>query len=56
MRLPLDPSSSDGIVDRQTKRAIRLYQQMAGLPVDGEPSRALLTDMREVVKILDSGT
>ncbi len=56
VRLALEPSSSDGIVDRQTKRAIRLYQQMAGLPVDGEPSRALLTDMREVVKILDSGT
>jgi peptidoglycan hydrolase-like protein with peptidoglycan-binding domain len=56
VRLALEPSSSDGIVDRQTKRAIRLYQQIAGLPVDGEPSRALLTDMREVVKILDSGT
>jgi peptidoglycan hydrolase-like protein with peptidoglycan-binding domain len=55
-RLDLEPSSSDGIVDRQTKRAIRLYQQIAGLPVDGAPSQALLTDMREVVKILDSGT
>ncbi len=55
-RLDLEPSSSDGIVDLQTKRAIRLYQQIAGLPVDGEPSQALLADMREVVKILDSGT
>ena len=52
-RLDLAPSTIDGIVDQQTRHAIRLYQQIAGLPVDGEPSPALLTDMREVVRILD---
>jgi peptidoglycan hydrolase-like protein with peptidoglycan-binding domain len=54
-RLDLAPSTADGIVDQQTRHAIRLYQQIAGLPVDGEPSPALLTDMREVVRILDGG-
>ncbi|MEE8563538.1 MAG: peptidoglycan-binding protein [Alphaproteobacteria bacterium] len=54
-RLDLAPNTIDGIVDRQTRHAIRLYQRMAGLPVDGEPSPALLTDMREVVRILDGG-
>ncbi len=54
-RLDLAPSTVDGIVDQQTRYAIRLYQQIAGLPVDGEPSPALLTDMREVVRILDGG-
>ncbi len=54
-RLDLAPSTVDGIVDRQTRLAIRLYQQIAGIPVDGEPSPALLTDMREVVRIIDGG-
>ncbi len=54
-RLDLAPSTVDGIVDLQTRHAIRLYQQIAGLLVDGEPSPALLTDMREVVRILDGG-
>ncbi len=53
--LDLAPSTVDGVVDQQTRPAIRLYQQIAGLPVDGEPSPALLTDMREVVRILDGG-
>ncbi len=54
-RLDLAPSTVDGIFDQQTRHAIRLYQQIAGLLVDGEPSPALLTDMREVVRILDGG-
>ncbi len=54
-RLDLAPSTVDGIVDQQTRHAIRLYQQIAGLPIDGEPSPALLTDMREVVRILGGG-
>ena len=29
--------------------AIQAYQQMAGLPVDGKPSEALLEDLRSVV-------
>jgi peptidoglycan hydrolase-like protein with peptidoglycan-binding domain len=54
-RLDLGPSSADGIVDNQTESAIRLYQEIAGLPIDGAPSRSLLADIREVVKILEDG-
>ena len=54
-RLDLGPSTADGIVDNQTEAAIRLYQEIAGLPVDGAPSRTLLADMREVVRILEDG-
>ncbi len=54
-RLDLGPSTADGIVDNQTEAAIRLYQEIAGLPIDGEPSRTLLADIREVVKILEDG-
>lgn len=53
-RLDLAASAPDGIVDDDTTQAIRLYQEIAGLPVDGKASQNLLTDMREVVKILDS--
>lgn len=52
-RLDLNPSPADGVVDAQTTSAIRLYQQIAGLPINGEPSEALLNDMREVVRILE---
>ncbi|MEE9210690.1 MAG: peptidoglycan-binding domain-containing protein [Kiloniellales bacterium] len=54
-RLDLAPSRADGIIDQKTQAAIRLYQEIAGLPIDGEPSRALLADLREVVRILDNG-
>lgn len=54
-RLVLGSNPPDGIFDTHTASAIRLYQQIAGLPINGEPSQALLTDMREVVKILDNG-
>lgn len=54
-RLDMGPSSIDGVVDYQTEAAIRLYQEIAGLPVDGAPSRTLLADMREVVKIMEDG-
>ncbi len=52
-RLDMEPSQPDGIVDGQTQTAIRMYQQIAGLPIDGEPSTELLDDMREVVKMMD---
>lgn len=54
-QLDLNPSRPDGLVDLQTKTAIRLYQQIAGLPINGEPSQDLLHDLREVAKLLDSG-
>jgi len=53
--LDLGPSTADGIIDNQTESAIRLYQEIAGLPIDGAPSRSLLADIREVVKILEDG-
>jgi hypothetical protein len=47
-RLGLQPGRIDGELDPVTVDAIRLYQESAGLPVDGEPSRTLLEDMRNV--------
>jgi peptidoglycan hydrolase-like protein with peptidoglycan-binding domain len=41
-----DPGSSDGTVGPQTQEAIRRYQADAGLPVDGEPSQALLDNLQ----------
>ena len=55
-RLDMGTTHVDGILDGQTTSAIRLYQTYAGLPVDGRPSQELLTDMREVVKLLDGGS
>ncbi len=55
-RLDLADSAPDGVVDDDTTQAIRQYQEFAGLPVNGEASQDLLTDMREVVKILDGGS
>ncbi len=47
-QLGLQPGRIDGELDPVTVDAIRLYQETAGLPVDGEPSRTLLEDMRAV--------
>lgn len=47
-RLGLQPGRIDGELDPVTVDAIKLYQESAGLPVDGEPSRTLLEDMRAV--------
>lgn len=47
-RLGLEPGRIDGTLDPVTVAAIRLYQESAGLPVDGIPSRELLEDMRAV--------
>ena len=48
-KLDLGPGPIDGTLDPTTVDAIRSYQQMAGLPVDGQPSQALLQDLRAVV-------
>ena len=47
-QLDLAPGPADGTVDRQTVAAIRLFQQMGGMPEDGRPSRALLRQLREI--------
>ena len=52
-RLDLAAGAPDGVIDDATTQAIRLYQEIAGLPIDGEASRDLLMDMREVAKILN---
>jgi hypothetical protein len=48
-QLDFQPGPPDGTLDDQTVAAIQAYQQMAGLPVDGKPSEALLEDLRSVV-------
>jgi len=48
-KLDLAPGPIDGNMDAATENAIRSYQQMAGMPVDGQPSEALLLDLRAVV-------
>jgi peptidoglycan hydrolase-like protein with peptidoglycan-binding domain len=52
-RLDLSDDEPNGVIGEETTDAIRVYQQIAGLPVDGEVTHDLLADLREVVKILD---
>jgi hypothetical protein len=37
-----DTGGADGVIGRNTETAIRAYEQQQGLPVTGQPSRALL--------------
>ncbi|PID35370.1 MAG: hypothetical protein CR958_00585 [Rhodobacterales bacterium] len=37
-----DAGAADGVIGKSTEAAIRAYQRQAGLPVDGQPSLALL--------------
>lgn len=54
IRLQIDPGPADGVIDNQASVAIRLYQEIAGLPVDGKASPELLTELREVVELLSN--
>jgi hypothetical protein len=47
-RLSFPPGKVDGVFDQDTARAIEAYQQAAGLTVDGQPSAALLNELRDV--------
>jgi localization factor PodJL len=47
-RLDFDPGPADGVIGRKTNQAIAAYQRMAGMTVDGQPSAALLEELREV--------
>ena len=49
--LNFDPGPIDGVVDDRTRTAIRLYQEFAALTPDGEPTDALLTELRAVVEV-----
>ena len=37
----------DGILEPRTQGAIRTYEKMRGLPIDGKPTQALLDDLRK---------
>lgn len=43
-----DPGPADGVAGSRTRAAIRRYQTDAGLPVDGQPSPALLNHLKFV--------
>ncbi|MFN4283147.1 MAG: peptidoglycan-binding protein [Alphaproteobacteria bacterium] len=47
-KLELLKGAADGMIGPGTRAAIRQYQAMAGLAQTGEPSRELLTELREV--------
>ncbi len=50
--LGFDPGPVDGVLDEQTRNAIRGYQDFAALPVTGRLSWSLLAELREVTEIL----
>jgi membrane-bound lytic murein transglycosylase B len=50
-RLDFDPGSEAGVLTAETVEAIRSYQEMAGLPADGEANAALLEELRTVVEL-----
>lgn len=43
-----DPGPVDGVAGKRTRAAIRKYQAASGLPVDGQPSPALLNHLKFV--------
>jgi membrane-bound lytic murein transglycosylase B len=45
-----DAGPADGVIGAQTREATSAYQSRAGLPVTGEPSRALLDRLRAVTR------
>lgn len=51
-RLAFEPGPVDGEIDEQARSAIRNFQGVANLPADGEPSQALLVELREVAKMM----
>ncbi len=52
-QLNFDPGAIDGEIDGRTRTAIRLYQEFAILPVNGEPSTQLLRELRQVSLVFD---
>jgi hypothetical protein len=53
-QLDFDPGSERGVLTAATAAAIRSYQEMAGLPADGEASHALLEELRSVAALYGS--
>ncbi len=52
--LGFDPGPVDGVLDVQTRTAIKGYQDFAALPVTGQASRDLLDELRGVTESLDA--
>ncbi len=50
--LGFDPGPVDGVLDEQTRAAIKGYQDLAALPVTGRVSWGLLAELREVTDIM----
>jgi hypothetical protein len=48
LKLDFQPGPMNGTLDPATVAAIEAYQEAAGLPIDGQPSPALLDDLRSV--------
>jgi hypothetical protein len=48
LKLDFQPGPMNGTLDPATIAAIEAYQEAAGLPIDGQPSQALLDDLRSV--------
>ena len=42
----LDPGGADGVVGRNTRKAIRIFQRRAGLPADGYPDQTTLATLK----------
>jgi hypothetical protein len=51
-RLGFFPGPIDGVIDDKSRTAIRGYQDFAALPVDGEPSAALLAELRGLAQLM----
>ena len=47
-----DPGPADGLAGRRTRDAIRRYQKMADLAIDGKPTRALVGHLRTVAGMM----
>jgi hypothetical protein len=52
-QLGFPPGPVDGVMDAQSKAAIRDFQVTAGIRIDGKPSIALLDDLRAAHAELD---
>ncbi|MEM7653663.1 MAG: peptidoglycan-binding protein, partial [Pseudomonadota bacterium] len=50
--LDIEPGRVDGTMNRQTVRAIRTYQDFAGLAVTGKADQTLLEDLRSVAGLM----
>lgn len=55
VQMNFNPGPADGQMGIKTAYAIRLYQQFAGIEIDGVPSQELLDEMRAVASSISSG-